>query len=35
MAIKKKGVIQPIEVVEVETDETGKIKVKGKKKKTS
>jgi hypothetical protein len=33
MALKKKGIAQPIEVVEIETDEMGKIKVKGKKKK--
>jgi hypothetical protein len=32
MALKKKGVAEPIEIVEVEADETGKIKVKGHKK---
>ena len=32
MAIKKKGVAEPIEVVEIEIDDSGKIKVKSKKK---
>lgn len=32
MALKKKGVVQPIEVVQIEEDEQGKIKIKGKKK---
>lgn len=32
MALKKKGIVTPIEVVEVESDEQGKIKIKGKKK---
>ena len=34
MPIKKKGVVIPIEVVEVEADEQGKIKVKSKKNKS-
>jgi hypothetical protein len=34
MALKKKGVVTPIEVVEIEADEQGKIKVKGKKNKS-
>jgi hypothetical protein len=32
MALRKKGTTERIEVVEVETDDSGKIKVKGKKK---
>lgn len=35
MSLRKKGVVEPIEVVEVESDEKGKIIVKNKKKKTS
>jgi hypothetical protein len=32
MALKKKGIAQPLEVVQIEEDEKGKIKIKGKKK---
>jgi hypothetical protein len=34
MALKKKGIAEPIEIIEVEADEQGKIKVKGKKNKS-